>query len=82
MKREPPPAHPLTDAKCSKCHPAHGVFDAIKDGSGTIAGQPYDRSQIERQLVRCTRLPHSGISKSEAREILSILIGYRSKVTR
>jgi serine/threonine-protein kinase len=82
VKREPSRSSPLTDVKCGKCHPPSVVFDAIRDGRSTIAGRRYGVPEIERQLVRCMRLPHSGISKGEAREILSILTRYQSEVSR
>jgi hypothetical protein len=71
--------HELTAKKCGKCHTASYVFDGIAHGKTPITGQPFHAEEIKRQVVRCTRLPHSNISKDEAREILAYLVSARKK---
>ena len=75
-------AFDLVTGKCGKCHPASYVLDGLKNGKTPITGQPFNRNEIRRQVVRCTRLPHSAISKEQAREILAFLTEARGRLSR
>ncbi|MCC7386559.1 MAG: serine/threonine protein kinase [Deltaproteobacteria bacterium] len=72
----------LTSARCGKCHPAAQVFEALRAGKTPITGRVFESDQIKQQVIRCTRLPHSNISKDDAREILGFLVRTRERAKR
>lgn len=69
----------LTSARCGKCHPSAQVFEALRAGKTPITGRAFESEQIKQQVIRCTRLPHSNISKEDAREILGFLVRTRGR---
>jgi hypothetical protein len=66
-------AYKLMEVKCKKCHSLERTVVAIQTGLGPISGEIFDKSSTEAYGVKMMRMPDSGMSKEEVKEVVSLL---------
>ena len=59
--------------KCSKCHSLGRPISALKTGRTPISGGTFNDQYIKKYVVKMMRKPNSGITKSDAKEIIGFL---------
>ncbi|MDD5758802.1 MAG: hypothetical protein PHI06_06930, partial [Desulfobulbaceae bacterium] len=66
-------AYKVMEVKCKKCHSLERTVVAIQTGLGPISGDIFDKSSTEAYGVKMLRMPDSGMSKTEVKEVVDLL---------
>lgn len=67
----------LFASKCTKCHAMSRPIAALKTGKTPVTGGVFDSDEIKKYVVKMMRKPNSGITKADAKRIISFLVEAR-----
>jgi len=66
-------AYELMTVKCTKCHSIERVIIAVQTGICPISKEVFSKKTTEHVVARMFVKPDSNLTKSEAREIMTLL---------
>lgn len=67
------PRFDIFAVRCTKCHPMARPIMALRTGVSPVTGSVFDEVTLKKYVVKMMRKPNSGITKDDAKEVLTFL---------